>query len=56
MKIFILAKIDEAEEDQSNLLKNKAEFNDKSRPKNKEGKGKRETVLIVLMFFLKVKN
>ena len=32
--------IGEAEEDQSNLLKNIVEFNEKSRPKTKEGKDK----------------
>ena len=31
---------DEAEEDQRNLLENVIEFNNKSRPKNKYGKGK----------------
>ena len=35
------ASIVEAEEDQSNLLKNLVEFNIKSRPKNKEGKVKK---------------
>ena len=36
--------IDEADEDKSNLLKNIVEFNDKSRPRTKEGKDKkRET-------------
>ena len=35
------ASIVEAEEDQSNLLKNIVEFKNKSRPKNKEGKDKK---------------
>ena len=35
------ARIVEAREDQSNLLKNIEEFNNKSRPKNKEGKDKK---------------
>ena len=35
------ASIVEAREDQSNLLKNIEEFNNKSRPKNKEGKDKK---------------
>ena len=39
--------IDEAEEDQSNLLENMVEFNNKSRPKNKEGKEKKEIFLLV---------
>ena len=33
--------IDEAEIDQSNLLKNLVEFNNKSRPRNIEGKDKK---------------
>ena len=33
--------IDEVEEDQCNLLENMVEFNNKSRPKNKEGKAKK---------------
>ena len=33
--------IDEAEMDQSNLLKNLIEFNDRSRPRTTEGKDKR---------------
>ena len=39
--------IGEAEIDQSNLLKNMVEFNNKSRPKNKENKGGGEILLIV---------
>ena len=35
--------IDEAEMDQTNLLENMVEFNDKSRPKSKEGTEKRNT-------------
>ena len=33
--------MDEAEMDQSNLLKDMVEFNDKSRPRKKEDEGKR---------------
>ena len=33
--------IDEAQMDQSNLLENKVEFNDKSRPRKKQGKEKK---------------
>ena len=50
------ASIVEAEEDQSNLLKNIVEFNNKSRPKKKEGKYKKEILLKVHMVFMKVKN
>ena len=39
--------IDEAEKDQNNLLGKMVEFNDKSRPKNKDGKGKKEILFIV---------
>ena len=38
--------IDEAEMDQTNLLENMVYFDNKSRPKNKTGKGKK-TFLIV---------
>ena len=39
--------IDKAEKDQNNLLEKMVEFNDKSRPKNKDGKGKKEILFIV---------
>ena len=43
LKVFSTCKADivKAEEDENNLLKNMAEFNDKSRPKTKEGKDKK---------------
>ena len=48
------ATINEAEKDQR---ENMADFNDKSRPSSKEGKKKREEILVkVLRFFMKVKN
>ena len=34
--------MDEAEMDQSNLLKDMVEFNDKSRPRKKEDEGKKK--------------
>ena len=46
----------EAQEDQSNLLKNIVEFNNKSRPKNIEVEDKKEILLKVHMLFMKVKN
>ena len=46
----------EAQENQSNLLKNIVEFNDKSRPKNKEVEDKKEILIKVHMLFMKVKN
>ena len=56
MKVFILArlKIVEAEKDQSTLLKNIVEFNNKSRPRTKEGKDKKETLMKVHILFMKV--
>ena len=42
--------------DQSNLLKNISEFNNKSRPRIKEGKDKKEILMKVHMLFMKVKN
>ena len=42
--------------DQGNLLKNIAELNDKSRPRTTEGKGRKERLIEVHMFFMKVKN
>ena len=38
--------INEAERDQSILLKNMVEFNNKSRPKTKEGKDKKILVIV----------
>ena len=42
--------------DQSKILKNLEEFNNKSRPKNKEDKDKKEILIKVHMFFMKVEN
>ena len=50
------AGIVEAEEDQSNLLKNILESNKKSRPKRKEGQAKKEILTKVHMLFMKVDN
>ena len=50
------AKLVEAEEDQSNLLKDIVEFDNKSRPRTKEGKGKKEILVKVHMLFMKVDN
>ena len=46
--VFILVKIniDEVEMDQSNLLENMAKFNDKSKPKTKEGKAKKKLLIV----------
>ena len=41
---------------QSNLLKNVVEFNDKSRPRSKEGRIKKETLMIKHMLFKSVEN
>ena len=49
-------KIVEAEEDQRNLLENILEFDNKSRPKTKEGKSRKEILMKVHMLFVKVKN
>ena len=46
----------EAEEDQSNLLKNIIEVNNKSGPRIKEGKDKKEILKKVHMIFIKVDN
>ena len=46
----------EAEEDQNNLLNNIVEFDNKSRPRSKEGKDKKEIVMKVQMFFNTVEN
>ena len=45
-----------AEEDQSNLLKNIIEANNKSGPRTKEGKDKKEILKKVHMIFIKVDN
>ena len=50
------AEIVEAEEDQSNLLKNIIEVNNKSGPRTKEGKDKKEILKKVHMIFIKVDN
>ena len=47
--------IDEAEMDQSNLLKDFAEFNNKSRPRTIDSKDK-EILMKEHMLFMKVKN
>ena len=41
---------------QSNLLENMVEFNNKTRPKSKEDKEKKEIVLITKVHFMKVEN
>ena len=48
--------IDETEMDQSNLLKNLVEFNNKSRPRTTEGKDKKRILIKVHMPFMKAKN
>ena len=48
------ASLVEVEEDQINLLKNLVEFNNKSRPKSKHGKDKKEVLMKVHMLFIKV--
>ena len=50
------AEIVEAEEDQSNLLKNIIEVNNKSGPRIKEGKDRKEILKKVHMIFIKVDN
>ena len=45
-----------AEEDQSNVLENIVEFNDKYRPKSKEGKDKKKVLMKVDMLFMMVQN
>ena len=48
MKVFVFCiNINEAEVDQSNQLKNVVEFNDKSGPRKKEDKNKKEILLKV---------
>ena len=39
--------MDEAEMDKTNLLQNMVKFNNKSRPRAKEGKAKKENTLVV---------
>ena len=46
----------ELEEDKSNLLNNILEFNNKSRPRSKEGKDKKEILMKEHMLFTRVKN
>ena len=48
--------IDEAEEDQSNILKNIVEFNEESRTRTKESKDKKEIPMKVYLLFMKVEN
>ena len=48
--------IDEAEMDESNLLKNVIEFNNKSRPRTIEGKDKKEILTKVYTLFIKAEN
>ena len=48
--------IDEAIWDQSNLLKNIIEFNEKSRPRTKEGKDEKEILMKLYMIFIKIEN
>ena len=52
---FYTSCIVEAEDDQSNILKNIVESN-KSRPKNKEGKDKKVILMKVHTLYMKVKN
>ena len=47
---------DESEMDQSNLLKNSAEFRERSRPKPTEGKNFKKILLKVYILFMKVEN
>ena len=47
---------DEGEEDQSNLLKNIAELNEKPRPRTKEGKDKKQILVKVNILFMKDEN
>ena len=46
----------QAEEDQSNLLNNIIEFNDRSRQRLKEGKDKKRYTYESAMVFMKVEN
>ena len=47
---------DEAEEDQSNLLKHIVEFNEKSRPRTKQVNITKEILMKVYILFMKDKN
>ena len=48
--------IDDTEEDQSNLLKNIVELNEKSRPRIKESIDKKEILMKLHMIFMKGEN
>ena len=50
------ASIADVEEDQSNLLENITEFDDKSRPRSKEDKDKKEVLKKVHMLIMRVHN
>ena len=47
---------DEAEEDQSNLLKNIVEFNEKSKPRTEEGRDKKVILMKAHILFMNDKN
>ena len=50
------ASIADVKEDQSNLLENIIEFDDKSRPRSKEGKDEKEVLKKVHMLIMRVHN
>ena len=56
MSSLIRVNIVEAEKDQINVLNNKVEFNERSRKILKEEKDKKEMLMKMYMFFMKVKN
>ena len=58
IKMFSLIRVNivEAEKDQINVLNNKLEFNERSRKRLKEEKDKKEMLMKMYMFFMKVKN
>ena len=56
MSSLIRVNIVEAEKDQINVLNNKVEFNERSRKRLKEEKDKKEMLMKMYMFFMKVKN
>ena len=56
MSSLIRVNIVEAEKDQINVLNNKVEFNERSRNRLKEEKDKKEILMKMYMFFMKVKN
>ena len=56
MSSLIRVNIVEAEKDQINVLNNKVEFNERSRKRLKEEKDKKEILMKMYMFFMKVKN